>query len=221
MFAWDDEEEEYSVSFGEDAEGDEELLEGLSENLDLRDLLPPGEVSEEDSWEIEASALRDVFAPGGSVKIRPVEMEEMFGMNSPQFSQDQMLGELEGDVSAEFAGTRDENGVRVAVINLSVDIASARDLTEIMEEMMAEMDMPEGMDFEIEVESFDMEFTFEGEGELLWNLEAGLVHSLEISGEITQNIDMNMNMNVGGMEQAVEQEMTMAGSQTLSLTTEG
>ena len=74
VFAWDDEEEEYSVSFGEDADGDEELLEGLSENLDLRDLLPPGEVSEEDSWEVEASALRNVFAPGGSVKIQPEAM---------------------------------------------------------------------------------------------------------------------------------------------------
>lgn len=220
VFTWDDDAGEYEVAFADDSDGDADLLEGLAEELDLRGLLPEGEVSEGDAWDIEPDMLRQVFAPGGAVKIEPKEAG-MMGMQSPQFSQDQMLGEFDGEVAAEYVGTREEDGVRVAVIRISADISSARDLTDVVDEAMAEMELPEGMELEMEVESFDMEFMFEGEGELLWNLGTGLIHSLHLSGEVNQTIDTAMNMNAGGMEQALEQSMSLSGTHTVTITTEG
>lgn len=221
VFTWDEDAGEYEVAFADDSDGDADLLEGLAEELDLRELLPDGEVSEGDAWDIDPEVLRQVFAPGGAVKIEPEEMGDMMGMQSPQFSQDQMLGDFDGEVSAEYVGAREEDGLRVAVIRISADVSSARDLTEIVDEAMSEMELPEGMDIEMEVESFDMEFMFEGEGELLWNLATGLVHSLHLSGEVNQTIDMAMNMNAGGMEQALEQSMSLSGTHTVTITTEG
>lgn len=220
VFTWNEDSGEYDVAFADDSDGDAKLLEGLAEELDLRGLLPAGEVSEGDTWEIEPDTLRQVFAPGGAVKIEPEEMGDMMGMSNPQFSQDQMLGEFDGEVSAEYTGTREEDGVRVAVIRISADVSSARDLTEIVDEAMSEMELPEGMDIEMEVESFDIEFMFDGEGELLWNLETGLPYSLHLSGEVNQAIDMAMNMNAGGMEQAIEQSMSLSGTHSVTITTE-
>ena len=77
------------------------------------------------------------------------------------------------------------------------------------------VELPEGMNVEMDIESMDIEFEFVGEGEILWNLEAGVLHSLEVSGEMTQIIDMVMNM--GG--QSMENSMTQSGSHTSSITT--
>ena len=221
VFDWNADNEEYDVSFGEDSSGDEGLLEGLVEAMDLREMLPDGEVSEGDTWEIDPDVLRQAFAPGGAVKIEPDDdsMGDMMGMSGPQPSPDQFLGEIEGEVSAEFGGVRDADGTRVAVVKLAIDVNSAKDLSEMIADMMADAPFPEGVEIEMDVESFDMEFLFEGTGELLWNLEAGVMHSLEISGEITQIIDTSMNMNMNGNEQAIEQSMTMSGSQSVSVTT--
>ena len=222
VFSWDAEEGAYRAEFAEGSDGDEDLLEGLIEDLDLDELLPGQEVSEGDTWEIEAGALRPAFVPGGSISIEPEDMDEMMGGmgGGPQPSQDKMLGDIEGEVTGEYKGMRDEDGTRVAVIALTVDVSSSRDLTELMEDMMDNIDTGE-MEMEMEMQAFDMEFMFEGEGELLWNSETGLIHSLSLTGEVTQIIDMEMNLNVMGQEQAVEQEMTMSGSHTLSFTTEG
>jgi hypothetical protein len=66
---------------------------------------------------------------------------------------------------------------------------------------------------EIDLESMDMTLSFEGEGDLLWNLETGMFHSIELSGEAAQEVDTAMNLN--GM--ALEQSMSFAGTQTISL----
>jgi len=220
VFTWDDDEEAYTVEFAEDSDGDEELLDDLKEGMDLRGMLPPGDVSEGDTWDIEPSALLEAFAPCGSVKIRPAELDEMMSMNAPQPSPDQMLGEFEGDLTAEFEGVREEDGVRVAVINLLIDVSSAKDMTEFMEEMMGGMEMPEGMDIEMDIESMDMEFGFEGKGLLLWNLEAGVLYSLTLTGEVSQAMDTAMNMSMGEMEQSVEQSMSLSGTQSVTITTD-
>jgi hypothetical protein len=143
VFTWNEDEEDFDVAFAEGMEGDEKLLVNLVESLDLREFLPPNEVS----------------------------------------SQDEMVGELDGDIAAELVGIREEDGKRLAAIKLELDLSSASDLKEKMSELKDQM--PEGMG-EIDFESFDVEFEFKGEGELLWDLEQGLFHSLAISGDIAR-----------------------------------
>src|SRR5262249_23560618 len=66
VFSWDDDDSTYHVKFEGD-KGDQNLLEHLEENLDLRGFLPAGEVSKDDSWEIPAEAVKAALAPGGDV----------------------------------------------------------------------------------------------------------------------------------------------------------
>ncbi len=221
VFTWDADEGEYTLAFGDDSDGDEDLLEGLAEDMDLRGILPNKEVAEGDTWEVDPQVFIHVFAPGGSIKIEPEDLGEASGMmggqqNNP--SPDKFLGDLDGEVTAEFRGIEDDNGVKVAVIALTVDVSSSKDLSELMKESIEGMDSPMG-EMSMEIESFDMEFTFDGEGELRWNLEAGLLHSLLLSGTHEEIMDTSMSMSGGGQDMAIENSLTMGGEMTVEIST--
>lgn len=217
VFTWDDDAGDYVVAFEDEAEGDSELLEGLKEDMDLRGLLPSGEVSAEDTWEIPPRAMLPLLAPGGNLKIKPEDLEEMgMGMGpNPSGDLSTMLGDLEGTASGEYAGTREVDGVTVGVIKFTFDVSSAKDMTDEINEMMSEVDMPE-MEVDVEIDSMDVEFEFQGEGVLYWVLSAGHLHSFEISGDMSMTMDMAMSMEVPQMGQ-MEQEMSMEFSGTTTL----
>jgi hypothetical protein len=219
VFTWDEDGAAFRTSYEEGDEGDEELLEDLVEDLDLRGMLPEGEVKEGDSWEMPAEAVRALLVPGGDVKLRPDESsgDPMGGMD--QMSPTDMIGDLEGTFSATYRGVRDEDGVSVAVIELQIEAQSAQDLTERMSAMRDEMkkNLPDGM--EVEISSFDSEFELEAEGELLWDVEAGLAHSLHVSGPVRMIVDVSMNMQMGDQDQAMVMSQTFVGNQTFTWTT--
>jgi len=218
VFSWDEDESSYRVTF-DGQEGDEDLLDQLEENLDLRGFLPDGEVAEGDSWDIPAEAVKAALAPGGDIKLRPEgDSDPMSGMN--QFSQNDMIGELDGEFTAVYAGTREEeDGTRVAVIRLKIEANSARDMTEHLDEIQEQMkgNLPPGL--EVDISALDSEYGLEAEGELLWSLEAGLVHELSLSGEVRMIVDMSMSMTMGDNEQSMEISQTYVGNQTITLTT--
>ncbi len=217
VFSWDEDEATYSAAF-DGEEGDEALLEDLEENLDLRGFLPSAEVAEGDSWEIPAEAVKAALAPGGDIKLHPEsDTDPMSGMN--QFSQNDMIGELDGEFTAVYAGTREEDGPRVAVIKLKIEAKSARDMTDSLDGVQDKMkeDLPPG--FEMDISALDGEYEFEAEGELLWNLEAGHVHELHLSGEVRMIVDMSMSMKMGDKAQSMEVSQTYVGNQTITLTT--
>ncbi len=217
-FTWNEDQGEYAVAFAEGSKGKEELLEGLAEDTDLRGFLPEGEVKEGATWSVDVQLLRHVLAPSGAVKIEPENVSEMMGMQGPQPSMDEMLGEFEGNVTAEYAGTREEDGVRVAIVKLKVEVTSAKDATELMQENMEEMELPP--EVEMSVDSLDIEYGFEGEGELHWNLGTGLLHSMSLSGEASMTIDTSMKLHAQGMDQAIENSMTLSGNQSVSVTSD-
>lgn len=215
VFSWNEGDSAYDVAF-EDEQGDAELLEDLQEDMDLRGFLPPGEVAEGDTWKIPAEAVEHALAPGGDVKLRPDEGgDPMSGMD--QFSPGDLVGDLEGEFEATYGGTREEDGARVAVIRVKIEGKSASDLSDKLEEMgeMAKDKVP----VPIEFSAMDAEFEYEAEGELLWDLETGLAHSLHLSGEVRMIVDVSMSMSMGDSEQAMEISQTYAGTQTLTLTT--
>ncbi len=219
VFTWDEEGSDYEVAFEGDEKGDESLLEGLVENMDLRGFLPTSEVAEGDTWSIPPEAVKAALAPSGDVKLRPVgDSNPMSGMD--QFSQNDLIGDLGGTFEATYAGTRDEEGTRVAVIKLKIEARSAQDMTERMAGMKEEMaeNMPEGIDFEIS--TMDMEYELEAEGELLWALETNLASGLHLSGEVRLIMDLAMNMKMGAEgERSMDLSQTFTGNQTITLTT--
>ncbi|NOT31123.1 MAG: hypothetical protein HOP15_11800 [Planctomycetes bacterium] len=218
VFTWNEDDSAYEVAFEGEESGDESLLESLAEDMDLRGFLPTSEVAQGDTWTIPAEAMKAALAPSGDVKLRPGdESNPMSGLD--QFSQNDMIGDLHGTFEATYVGTREEDGARVAVIQLKIEGRSAQDMTERMGEMKDKMKegMPEGIDFD--VSAMDLEYELEAEGELLWNLETNLASTLHLSGEMRLIVDLAMNMTMGDKAQSMDMSQTYTGSQTITLTT--
>jgi len=213
-FKWNEEEGEFVAAFPE-GEGNEDLLENLIEDMDLRALLPESEVSDGDEWKIDPAALATVLTPGGDLKFVPEEndSEDMMGMNSEMgdFS-DWFSEDIEGEITATFTGTREtDEGVNVGVIVLSIEIANAVDMTEKVQEQMENADLP-GEVGSMEMNSMDIALEFEGEGTMLWNLAEGCAHSFELSGDITLQVEMSMSISAQGMDMEIEQSLELSGS---------
>jgi len=156
-----DEQGEYAVDW-ERNPGEDELLDDLVEDMDLRAFLPAGEVEEGDAWDVPVSAWRLLSRPGG---VEPVaddrsEIEERLAR--------ELRENLEGEIGARFLGRREVDGATVAVVALEVALASE-----------ARVPVPTGDEAEVHQA---LRRTEELEGELLWDLDGGHLHSLELSG---------------------------------------
>lgn len=220
VFTWDGEAKEYKKAF-DPAEDKPDLLKHLMEDMDLRALLPEQEVKTGDTWDIDVKSLANVLAPGGDLAFKPKEEDESgmgmgMGMGAGMGSMHDYLSELlEGEAKAKLADVREEDGKRLAVIKITVKIASQKDMTELVQEAMKNQKMPGEM--ELEFDHMDVDFKMEGEGELVWDLKANHVHSFELSGPVHMNMDMAMKINAQGQNMNIEQSMEMSGTNTLTV----
>jgi hypothetical protein len=160
--------DEWSAAGAKD-ELDQDLLEGLVADLSFAVFLPGATVAEDDSWDVPVSAYGLLFAPGGNLHLEledgePEEAEERAGITA------ELIDNLDGTCTATYRGTREEDGVRVAVIALAIDV-----------ETSAEIPGAE------EVER-TLELTRDLAGELLWHLGDGRMHALRMDGEITETV---------------------------------
>ena len=214
IFTWDADAGEYTKAFAEDSGGDTDHLDGLVEDMDLRVLLPDGEVSEGDEWDIDLPGLVDILAPGGDLVI-DLEMDgaESAGGPDPAMMSNvrEMFGDmLEGSATGKFTGTRDEDGVNVAVIELEIEIDTSKDMSSFLEEMMGDQ-LP--AEVEMTLDRVDVEFALQASGILLWDLRGGHVYSLVLEGDSAVSMDMEMSMDMGGQAMTFEMSMEMSGTQ--------
>jgi len=218
LFEWDDDEEEYKVTW-EDGEEDEDVLGGLTEDMDLRALLPNEEVSKGDSWTIELSELASLATPGGNLRLVPEDMDDSGGMDADmldgmreQFG-DQFAELFEGECTCTFKEVREVGGEEIAEITVEVEIASAANVADMLMEFINEMSSEFGGDApEVDIESADINLDFTGEGALLWNLEGGHASSFDISGEAILGIDMAVVVEAPDGSQTIEVSIEMSGS---------
>jgi len=205
-FTWDEEEEEYVREFP-DGDGDEELLEGLLEDMDLRALLPAGKVSKGDEWEIDPTDLIPVLAPGGDLSLEMGEEIEMtMGPSPGGMDFTEMLGDLlEGEATATFEGIREVDGLQIAVITIVVEIDSANDMTDMVADSMPDQELPEGM--EMSIDRMDIEIELEAEGTLHWDVEGGHVQGRPVTVSPTGNKSLT-----GGIDVAVRGERILAAA---------
>jgi hypothetical protein len=216
-FTWDEEKSEYVKAF-EPAGGEEKLLEGLREDMDLRALLPDGEVEEGAEWELDPRELVDVLAPGGDLSLRPTEAEAAsmsMGASGMENLADMFGDDVTGTSKAKYTGLREVEGVKYAVIRLTLDIKASTDMSEAAREALAGQGPPEGTDG-LEIDSMDVEFMLEAEGELLWDVANGHFHSLELSGTTGFKLDQAMRISVQGREMNMENTMEFAGTTSFS-----
>ena len=188
--------------------------------MDLRGLLPSGDLAEGASYDIELTALIDVLAPGGDLKLDMEVDGQEAGMGGPdpammsdfrRFFEDM----LEGKASGKYVGTREIDGVQVAVIELEIEIDASADMSEMAADMMGGEELPA----EMSIDRLDVQMTYEGGGELHWNMAAGRVHALDLKADIAVAMDMAMAMDMGGQSMDLGMEMAMSGSIASQLAT--
>ena len=192
VFAWDEEDERFEASWDEDSEGDDALLAGLVEDLDLRALLPDGDVDENDSWEIDAEVFAGVLAFGGDLAERPdidddTQAEPILICGFLALSE--IGGDIDGDVTATYEGSRDGE----AVISFRVELSYTRDLTDALRKVSEGYDT-EGIG---NAESMELEGTFDGEGTLTWSVANGHALRFELEGELESSIDLTPSQDFG------------------------
>jgi len=213
VFTWDSDDDEYKVSYPEDNEdGDEDLLTNLVEDMDLRALLPDDEVDDGDSWELPLVSLVDILGPGGDLKLN-FEMDgQDVGTGPPtEMLVDfrEMMGDmLEGEATATFKGMTEVDGMDLAVIEIEIEIDTAKDMSELIEELMGEQ-FPEEVEFSLD--RVDIEFAYEASGRCLWNVSEGHAHSLSLEGEAAIAMDLEINVDLGGQAMVMEMSMEMSG----------
>jgi hypothetical protein len=219
VFKWNADESAFDASYPDDS-GDTELLEGLEQDMDFTILLPKGAVSAGDTWEIDLDKLTRLLIPGGDLSLEPDPddapegMGSMGGMEGMTGNLADMLGDLEGEATAEYKGTREVEGVKCASILVKVAIKSAADLTDKVAEALQDQELPDGV--EMELGHMDVEMELEGEGTLLWDLEHGHAHSFQMAASVTTTMDMGMSIDAGGNHMEMEQVMEMSGSMDLN-----
>jgi hypothetical protein len=97
-------------------------------------------------------------------------------------------------------GEADEGGevekLRVGVIELDLQLASSVDRAPLYRSALPDVERREPA----RVDSVPLLWTFQGKGELLWDLAGGHFHSLSISGKESFDISVNKTLYVAGRE---------------------
>ncbi len=210
IFEWNEETGEYDISFEDD--GDESLLAGLTEDMDLRALLPSTEVSIGDSWRVELSDLENVAAPGGElgfgaddVDTSDAEMwEELFG----EEFKDKFNDLLDGRCECTYQGIIEQDGARLAEIAIEVEISVSADLSELIMQVIDAAAAEFGGELDADIEAADLNLDFEGTGTLLWDLGAGHAYGFDLNGGMDFALDLSV---------VVEEEETISAEVSVEM----
>ena len=216
LFQWDEEREDYDVSFTEDSEGaDEDILKGLLEDMDFRALLPDGDVDEGGSWEVDTSGIVSVLFPG----MRLDDLSRLAGEEADEVPEEilDQLGSIPGglEMSCEYAGLREEDGVTVAVVELTLEGESSLDFATVIAEAV------ELGEAEADIENATVEFSLEGAGQLLWNLEEGHMVAYSMEAELEVELVVSASVDVQGSSLDVEGDVLFLGEVTWEAGLEG
>jgi len=188
----------------------EEYLGGLAEDLDLRALLPGRAVAPGDEWEIPAGSLSDVFAPGGRVTLGyavggggPIGRLLASGVGG---SLAEVFGDrARGGAKARLVEVLEEGEARLARVAIEAELETSRDLQGLARSALGIGELFEG----VSVESARVEWSFEGRGELLWNLDAGRFEKFDLAGGERVSYDLAQTGRDG---KRIQEGVTLGGS---------
>ena len=213
-FQWNGDSETYAVTYHE-SEGDEESLEGLGVDMDLRSMLPDEEVSEGDTWTLTADQVVALLGFGAELdELLVVDLEDDPAGVGPLIESELMpqIKNLLDELAAEctYAGPREEG---LGAIDLKVQGEGTLDLTSMLVEMI-ESQMPDGMGATVAVDEAVVSVALEGAGTLLWDLQAGHLNSFEMAPELEILVDISLSIEVGGETQDFEASLELLGNGT-------
>ena len=181
-FTWIADEGDWSRLWVRD-DAEEFWLADMRGDMDGLGLLPAAAVAPGAEWEVSLETLRSLMAPGGNHLITP-RTTNIFGRTvevgiGGDYAE--VLGpDLTGVVRARYDGLREVDGERVAVIALEVvGLRSIADRTSLWRLSAP----PEEKNEVAHLVSALVEYGLDAQGEALWNLERGHLHSLKLAGD--------------------------------------
>lgn len=192
---FDRKEDELVAKLPEESPLEEEDLLGLPSDLSFAFLLPEdGDVAEEASWTVDPEHILELadeaaFLPSGD--MGPMMMAEEGGDLIPEGA------EFEGEITLTHAGYREVDGRNHVVVSIGADCSMAASYSPDMG-MGGDEEVPEGMIVPDNVE-IDLETTYEGEGELLWDVEGGFIAGLSGKFELERTTHTSMSFEIEGM----------------------
>lgn len=210
-FRWNEAGDAYERSFHE-SEGDDILLLNLSDDMDLRALLPAKDVAEGDTWEVPGSSFLPIFLPGGL----PGDIATDEDAGPLRAVVEEIQGEFEkllqsAKLTCKHGGTREEEGQRVAEIRFTITGQGELDFSKALETLAQEEDVAPTIDATATIE-------LDGEGKVLWDLSAGRVHTFDmrIGSKIAVDVSAEADMEGESFQFAVEGKVAASGTWKLT-----
>lgn len=200
VFTWNDEDDKFDVTWFEDG-GDDALLTEMVEDADFRAWLPQESVDTGDSWKIPVAEVNNLQEPSGPMGYRTEgEEEEQDEDPTNRHLRENVQGELKGT----YKGTREEEGLMLAVIAFEGKFTSRSD-RDIEEEEGLAMNRS----FELAVEL---------EGELLWDIAGGHFASLTCDSKTKQTSTDKASLEIDGETLKYVQVQGLEGVKTYRFT---
>jgi len=219
LFDWNAERESYDVAL-ESAGSAREWLEFLQEDADLRTALPPAGTEEGETWSLTTEDLTRLLHPGGSWSLWPtglpdgayqfVGVEEVLATSLLAVSM--LDAELSGEGEVTWEETREVGGAQLAVLALRFELEADRDAGDTFEELLVQA----GHESSREDLGLEIDWSLRGEGELVWNLQAGRFESLELQLESEIALVMRWLESYGDVEVEAEIEAELEASTVLA-----
>lgn len=191
VFSWNADDEEYDRELTE-GDIDDDLLMELEHDLDLAGFLPEEEVEEDDSWDIDIETFKLLLDPGREVGITAPGSED----DEEDEDEESFLDTLEGDVTATFAGLREDDDMTFAVIKVEAEVTGT-------ESSETEIPLPDDSTL---LQTEDVEYILELEGEILWSLESNMIAKASLSGDLERAVEYNITGEFQG--QSVDEDST-------------
>jgi hypothetical protein len=211
-FVWNEDEEDYDAAY-EGEQGDPDALDDFDLDMDLLVLLPEGQVEVGDTWTVEGLDVARVFAFGNqdSEIGQPddPQVEEMMGLFEPYLDQYREAFKL----SAEYLGRREQDGRELGAIRVVMNGRVDLDLRDSIERAMSAR-MPEGFEIDLVIDAAELTMGGEGEGLLLWDLAAGIIHSYEMSLDLELTIDVSVSASADGESHDAQVNAEILGDAT-------
>jgi len=167
-----------------------EVLGGLTEDMDLRMLVPGDAVAVGDSWDIDLATLPDLFSPGGyfawdlDLNGEALLVREMLDPTLMGDLRAVLAGSLEGEATVTYAS--ESNGR--ALLELEIDIlarSDAYDLTVLVAKILGD----ESSWWSLDLEYLEIQLELAATGTALWDTRAGHIDSLELGGEVSSRME--------------------------------
>lgn len=207
-FQWNEETGEYDLSADDEDLDLNEITHG-GEDMDLRDFLPAGDVSDGDSWRLEGKKLTSVLWPGLNwARLQEGATERMAETEIPA-ELEELMADLvkKATVECTYAGTRETDGADMQVITLGGEMEHDMEVGEmILELIRASNDGNVDMDLEA-----NLEIAAQLTGELLWDPAAGHFASCEMDIEIALLSTMEGEADVQGNPMEASAEVEVSG----------